>query len=193
MKIFLMKIVQKLKVRIDQLVVGDPLDEKADLGCMISEAQFNKVYEYIEEGINDKELELVTGGLPPKEGWMAQGYYHIPTLFICHNDGCRLSKEEIFGPVLLVSKWSTYDEVIERANNSDYGLAAYVWTESLNNAYKTVNDLEAGWVQVNRGLAQMPGLAYGGYKQSGIGREFALEGMLESYTQLKSVMIELNS
>lgn len=185
--------VEKLANKLSQLKVGNPLDEESDMGSIINKRQFDKVSGFIEEGIKDENVELIMGGLPPKEGPLSQGYYHVPTLFTTKNDKTRLAKEEIFGPVLLIMPWENEEEVIQAANNSSYGLAAFVWTNDTTKALRTAGKIESGWIQINRGGAQMPGLSYGGYKQSGIGREFSLEGMLESYTQVKSIMIDFNN
>ena len=184
--------VEQLANKLGELKVGNPLDEESDMGSIINKKQFDKVCGFIEEGINDENVELLIGGLPPKEGPLAQGYYLQPTLFSCKDNNTRLAKEEIFGPLLLIIPWEDEDEVIRAANNSSYGLAAFIWTNDTKTALRTANRIESGWIQVNRGGAQMPGLSYGGYKQSGIGREFSLEGMLNSYTQVKSIMIDLN-
>lgn len=184
--------VEKLANKLGQLKVGNPLDEESDMGCIINKKQFDKVCGFIQEGINDEDLDLLMGGLPPEEGPLAQGYYLEPTLFVCKNGNTRLAKEEIFGPVLLIMPWDDEDEVIKTANDSSYGLAAFVWTKDVTKALKMANKIESGWIQINRGGAQMPGLSYGGYKQSGIGREFSLEGMLDSFTQVKSIMIDFN-
>lgn len=185
--------VEKLANKLKQLKVGNPLNEDSDMGSIINKKQFDKVSGFIEEGLKDENVNLILGGLPPKEGPMAKGYYHQPTLFVTKDAETRLAKEEIFGPVLLIMPWEYEEEVIRAANNSSYGLAAFVWTNDMTTALRVAGKIESGWVQVNRGGAQMPGLSYGGYKQSGIGREFSLEGMLDSYTQVKSIMIDFNS
>jgi acyl-CoA reductase-like NAD-dependent aldehyde dehydrogenase len=105
----------------------------------------------------------------------------------------RLAREEIFGPVLVVMPWRDDKDAIRMANDSHYGLAAYVWCRDVTMALRTAHAIESGWVQVNQGLGQFPGQSYGGFKQSGIGREFSLEGMLESFTQVKSVTVNLRS
>jgi hypothetical protein len=96
-----------------------------------------------------------------------------------------------FGPVLVAICWSDEAEAIRMANDSHYGLAAYVWTQDIGAGLRTAHAIEAGWVQVNQGGGQVPGMSYGGFKQSGIGREFSLEGMLDSFTQRKSVTVNL--
>lgn len=184
--------IQKLSDRLKRLKVGDPLNEETDMGSIINEKQFQAVCSFIKEGLQHEDVELMMGGLPPSDGPLAEGYYLEPTVFSCQHDQLRLAKEEIFGPVLLVIPWEDEEEVIHMANRSNYGLAAFIWTKNISQALKTANRLEAGWVQINRGGGMMTGHSYGGYKQSGIGREYSLESMLESFTQTKSIMIDFN-
>jgi acyl-CoA reductase-like NAD-dependent aldehyde dehydrogenase len=183
----------KLRKRTAALKIGDPLDEATDIGCIINEKQFRKVCAYIDEGIQRKEGLLIFGGLPPKEGPLSEGYFAIPTVFADTSNDWRLAREEIFGPVLVAIPWRDEADAIRMANDSHYGLAAYVWTHDIGEALRTAHAIESGWVQVNQGLGQQPGHSYGGYKQSGIGREFSLEGMLDSFTQRKNVTVNLNT
>jgi acyl-CoA reductase-like NAD-dependent aldehyde dehydrogenase len=171
--------------------LGDPLDETSDIGTIINEKQFNKVCGYVDEGLKRHEARVVIGGLPPKEGPLSEGYYAIPTIFANVANDWRLAREEIFGPVLVAISWTDEADAIRMANDSHYGLAAYVWSHDIGRALRAAHAIEAGWVQVNQGLGQSPGHSYGGYKESGIGREFSLEGMLESYTQRKNVTVNL--
>ena len=177
--------------KVKALKLGDPLDEASDIGTIINEKQFKKVCGYVEEGLNRREARAVIGGLPPKEGPLSEGYYAIPTIFANAANDWRMAREEIFGPVLVAIPWTDEADAIRMANDSHYGLAAYVWSHDIGRALRAAHAIEAGWVQVNQGLGQTPGHSYGGYKESGIGREFSLEGMLESYTQRKNVTVNL--
>jgi len=184
---------EKLARKTSTLKIGDPLDETSDIGAIINEKQFRKVCGYVEEGLRQPESRLVMGGLPPKEGPLARGYFAIPTLFADVSNDWRIAREEIFGPVLVAIRWHDLTEAIRMANDSHYGLAAYVWTHDIARGLRTAHAIEAGWVQVNQGLGQSPGHTYGGYKQSGIGREFSLEGMLDGFTQRKNVTVNLEA
>jgi len=106
--------------------------------------------------------------------------------------GWRIAREELFGPVLVAVRWGEGVEVIRMANDTHYGLAAYIWSNDITKALRTAHAVEAGWVQINQGSGQVVGQPYGGFKESGLGRENSLEGMLESFTQRKSVTINLN-
>jgi acyl-CoA reductase-like NAD-dependent aldehyde dehydrogenase len=181
----------KLTRKTEALKLGDPLDEATDIGSIINEKQFRKVCGYVDEGLKRKDARLVFGGLPPKDGPLSQGYFAIPTVFADTSNDWRLAREEIFGPVLVAIPWKDEADAIRMANDSHYGLAAYVWTHEIGSALRTAHAIESGWVQVNQGLGQQPGHSYGGYKQSGIGREFSLEGMLDSFTQRKNVTVNM--
>jgi acyl-CoA reductase-like NAD-dependent aldehyde dehydrogenase len=174
-----------------KLRVGDPLAEETDVGAIINERQFNKVCSYIQEGLDQIGSKLLCGGHPRDDKSLGDGYFLRPTIFAQGTNDWRLAREEIFGPVLVAIPWTDEDEVIRMANDSHYGLAAYVWTHDIGKALRAARDIEAGWVQVNQGAGQLPGHSYGGYKQSGLGREFSLAGMLDSFTQTKNITINL--
>ena len=183
----------KLRTKTQALKLGDPLDEATDIGSIINEKQFTKVCSYVAEGLKRADARLVFGGLPPKEGPLSEGYFAIPTVFADASNNWRLAREEIFGPVLVAIPWRDEADAVRMANGSHYGLAAYVWTHDIGVGLRAAHAIESGWVQVNQSGGQTPGHSYGGYKQSGIGREFSLEGMLDSFTQRKNVTVNLNT
>jgi acyl-CoA reductase-like NAD-dependent aldehyde dehydrogenase len=181
----------KISQRLTKLKVGDPLDEATDMGSIINTKQYNRVCEYIQDGMNQPSAKMLIGGLPPKEGPLSEGFFVEPTIIANATNDWRIAREEIFGPVLVVIPWTEEAEAIRMANDSHYGLAAYVWCRDIGKALSAAHAIESGWVQVNRGLGQLPGHSYGGFKMSGIGREFSLEGMIDSFTQRKSVTVSL--
>ena len=181
----------KLAAKLTTLKIGDPVDEATDMGAIINRKQFDRVCSYIEDGLGQKDARLVLGGLPPTAGPLAQGYFVQPTVFAEVRNDWRIAREEIFGPVMVAIPWEDEADAIRMSNDSHYGLAAYVWTHDIAKALRTAHAIESGWIQINQGLGQFPGHSYGGFKQSGIGREYSLEGMLDSFTQRKSVTVNL--
>ncbi len=184
---FLDKLVSKLK----NIKVGNPLDEATDAGSLVNAKQFMRVTNYIREAMESKKGSLLLGGLPPETGPLSQGYFVQPTVFLNLPPEVRMTHEEVFGPVLSVSTWKHESEVIERANDTDYGLAAFIWSRAGAPAIRMAHALEAGWIQINQGGGQQLGQSYGGFKQSGIGREFSIEGMLDSFTDTKQISVNL--
>lgn len=184
---FLEKLIKKLR----SLKIGDPLDESTDMGALINRTQFEKVCSFVEDGIRQKGARLLTGGLPPKEGPLSEGHFMVPTVIGNVRNDWRIAREEIFGPVLVAIPWKEEEEAIRMANESHYGLAAFIWTHDIGKALRTAHRIESGWVQINQGVGIVPGQSYGGFKQSGFGREYSLEGMLDSFTQRKSITVNL--
>jgi acyl-CoA reductase-like NAD-dependent aldehyde dehydrogenase len=181
--------VAKLQAKVAQLVIGDPFDEATDIGTIISEAQLNKVRGYIEQGRQTPGATAHEGGPVPQHEPFAHGFFISPVIFTGIDNTNPVAREEIFGPVACVIPFDTVEEAIAIANDSDFGLAATVWTRDINSALFVVDALQAGFVQVNQAQVAGPNISYGGYKQSGLGRELTLESMLEHFTIGKSIII----
>ena len=167
-------------------VVGDPLDDGVDHGPQIDEEQFNKIMTLIESG-KKEGAKLETGGKPVE---MLKGRFVEPTVFSNVSDNMRIAREEIFGPVQSILKFSTKEEVIERANNTTYGLGAGLFTNDLSTAIEVSARLKAGQVYVNQYLIGGVQVPFGGFKQSGVHREFGLEGMRQYY-EVKAVVVDM--
>lgn len=165
-------VIQKLKDRIDTLIVGDPMDKNTDIGAINSKKQYESISKYLELGINEGTETYQSNCTLPKKG-----YYFPPTLFIDVAQSSRLVQEEIFGPVLTIQTFRTVDEVIQKANNTPYGLAAGVWTDKGSKAFNFTSKLRAGVVWANTYNKFDPTSPFGGYKESGFGREGGLHGL----------------
>lgn len=186
------EVLDKLVATLSRLKVGNPLDEATDMGAIVNNKQFASVQEFLDDGLSSDSVSTVLDGSPATVG-NSDGYYMGPTVFSGADNQWRLSREEIFGPALVAIPWTDHADVVAMANDSHYGLAAYVWTHNLDRALSTAHALETGWVQVNQGGGQMVGQSYGGYKQSGLGREVSLEGMIAGFTQTKQINVRLRT
>ena len=180
---------KRLKARLDKLHIGDPIDPKTHIGSLISTAHMEKVLGYIEIG-KQEGAHLFYGGSRVTKKGLHQGCFVEPTVFTECHDNMRIFKEEIFGPVMSVSTFKTEEEVIARANDTLFGLAAGVFTQNLSRAHRVIAKIQAGTCWINNYNITPIGMPFGGYKQSGIGRENGLAA-IEYYTQLKSVYVEL--
>lgn len=181
------EVLAKLKIAAESMTIADGLDEASTMGPLVSARQYETVTRYIERALDDG-AELITGGKRP-EGF-EQGYYLEPTIFLDREEKTCIAKEEIFGPVLTVMPWSDINDLVDRANNSVYGLAAGIWTNDLSQAHKIAARLEAGSVWINCYNVVDPVSPFGGYKQSGWGREMSHD-VIEAYTETKNVCINL--
>ncbi len=173
--------------RIAKIKQGNPLDTETMIGPQVSQQQVDKIASYVDIGRNEG-AEVLTGGEPAQVGGeFAGGYYYKPTVLRGHNQ-MRVFQEEIFGPVLAVTTFSDYDEAIAIANDTLYGLGAGVWSRNYDLAYRAGRAIKAGRVWTNCYHQYPAGAAFGGYKNSGIGRE-THKMMLEHYTQTKNLLV----
>ncbi|MCB0741590.1 MAG: aldehyde dehydrogenase family protein, partial [Chitinophagaceae bacterium] len=169
----LKEVVRKLKDRLESLIVGDPLDKNTDIGAINSKAQLDVIHKYIDIG-KKEGAEFYQSSCPlPKKG-----YYCRPSLFTNVAQSNRIAQEEIFGPVLAVLSFRTVDEVIEKANNTPYGLSAGVWTDKGAKIFNMTTKMRAGVIWANTFNKFDPSSPFGGYKESGFGREGGLHGLL---------------
>lgn len=180
---------EKLLARVARMRVGDPLDPATQVGALISEAHMAKVLGYIERGMQEG-AELLAGGHRVLDGALARGAFVAPTVFGGCRDGMAIVREEIFGPVMSVLAFDDEDEVVTRANATEYGLAAGVFTADLSRAHRVIARLQAGTCWINAYNVTPVELPFGGMKQSGLGRENG-RAAIDHYTQLKSVYVAL--
>ena len=174
----------------NNITVGDPLDPNTQMGSQVDQGQLRKIMSYVELA-KEEGATIACGGEPCKDGACANGAFMKPTLIVNANNNMRVAQEEIFGPVAVVIKFKTEEEVIAMANDSAYGLGGAVWTRDINRAIRVSRRIETGRMWINTYNAIPEGAPFGGYKSSGIGRE-THKVILEHYTQMKNIMINLS-
>ncbi|MBE1281701.1 MAG: betaine-aldehyde dehydrogenase [Rhodobacteraceae bacterium] len=180
---------KRLVARVRAIRLGDPLDPETQMGPLISQAHMERVLSYMQLGQNEGARLLCGGGRAEGEG-LARGAYVQPTVFSAVTDDMRIAREEIFGPVLSILEFNSEDEVISRANDTDLGLAASVFTRDLKRAHRVIDRIHAGtcWINTHNIIpVEMP---FGGVKKSGVGRENS-RAALDHYSQIKSVYVEM--
>jgi len=182
--------VEKFKAAAEKLVVGDPQDENTNMGPVVSEEHYNKVTSYLDVA-KEENATLVTGGKRPELAeYLQQGFYLEPTIYIQENPKTRLTQEEIFGPIVTIIPFDTEDEALEIANDTQYGLNAVVWTESLTRAHRVSHKVRAGTVWVNCWFVRDLRVPFGGMKNSGIGREGGRYA-IEFFSEPKNICLAL--
>lgn len=184
------KFVPELVKRFNSVTVGNPLDPNTQMGSQIDKRQMNKILSYVKIG-TDEGATLLCGGEQFTENGLEKGCFIRPTLLGNVTNDMRVAKEEIFGPVACIIKFKSEDEVIEMANDSEYGLGGAVFTNDINRAVRISRAIETGRVWINTYNAIPEGAPFGGYKKSGIGRE-THKVILEHYTQMKNILINLS-
>jgi aldehyde dehydrogenase len=177
--------------RVRKIKVGNPLDPATMMGPQVSQDQMDKILNYVRIGNEEGAKCLIGGARAELDGDLAKGYFLQPTVFTGHNK-MRIFQEEIFGPVLSVTTFKTLDEAVAIGNDTVYGLGAGVWSRNINNCYRVGRAIKAGRCWTNCYHVYPAGAAFGGYKESGFGRETHKQ-MLEHYQQTKNVLVSYST
>jgi aldehyde dehydrogenase (NAD+) len=185
------EVIQKLAAMTEQIKLGNPLDPGTGMGPLVSEQQMETVLSYIQSGL-DEGARLVCGGKRANGPGLDNGYYIEPTIFADVTNDMKIAREEIFGPVLSIIPFSTEEEAIEIANDTIYGLSAGIWTRDVVKANQLATKIKAGTIWINDWHMFRNDAPFGGYKQSGVGRELGKEA-LDEYTQVKHVHTALTN
>jgi betaine-aldehyde dehydrogenase len=183
------KFVELLKRKTSNFKVGDPSKDSTDMGPLISEKQRQRVEDYVHSGI-EEGAKLVCGGRKPVDRNLADGWFFEPTIFDGVHQDMRICKEEIFGPVICVSSYSTINEAIEKANDTIYGLASSVWGSDIRDCMHIARELDFGTVWINEHGVLASEMPHGGFKQSGFGKDLSLQSM-EDFTRIKHIYVDL--
>ncbi len=183
------RVIEAIRARIVRFKPGLPTDPRTTMGAVVSQAQYDRVLGYIASA-KAEGATLVCGGGPPDDPALAGGLYVEATIFADVTPSMTIAREEIFGPVLSILKWRDAEAMLEQVNGVEYGLTCSIWTNDISVAHRTASRVEAGFVWVNEVAKHFLGAPFGGYKQSGIGREECLEELM-AFTQEKNIHIRL--
>jgi acyl-CoA reductase-like NAD-dependent aldehyde dehydrogenase len=184
------KFIEEASKRFNSVKIGMPWEPDAQMGSQVNEGQAKKIMSYIEIG-KEEGARVACGGARATDGDLANGAYVQPTLLVDVKNSMRVAQEEIFGPVAVVIKFHDEKDVIEMANDSEYGLGGAVWTKDINRAIRVARAVETGRMWVNTYNSLPEKAPFGGYKKSGIGRE-THKMLLNNYSQVKNIFIDLS-
>ena len=180
------RFVESFVAKAEKLKLGDPLDPATQMGSLISPSHLDRVHSYVELG-KSEGAEVLTGGSKPGNG-LEKGNFYLPTVLTGVDNKARVAQEEIFGPVVTIMPFKTEADAIQLANDVVYGLAGTIWTNNVGRAHRVAGAIKSGVITINTPFTAFPGLPFGGYKQSGFGRELSMHA-LDLYTELKSVLM----
>jgi betaine-aldehyde dehydrogenase len=172
---------------VSALKIGLPTDRDTEMGCLSSQAQFDKTMAYIDHGLRGG-ARLLHGGKRPADPRLSRGFFVEPTVFADVTDDMRIARDEIFGPVVSLLRWSDEADLLKRVNALEVGLTASIWTRDLDRAHRLASRVESGYVWINDAATHYVGVPFGGYKQSGLGREESIEELL-ACTQIKNINV----
>jgi betaine-aldehyde dehydrogenase len=183
------RVVASVVERVKLIRPGIPTDPSTKMGAIVSKVQHDKILRYIGYGIDDG-AQLLAGGKIPEDPSLAKGFFVEPTVFAGVTPDMRIAREEIFGPILSILRWNDEDDLYRAINDVEYGLTASIFTSGLANAHRAAARIEAGYIWINNTSLHFVGVPFGGFKQSGIGREESIDELL-AFTQQKNVNITL--
>ena len=184
-------VLRKVKEKAAYYKPGIPTDPSTTMGAIVSKAQYDRVLHYLDAAKKDG-ARLIHGGGRPADSKLAKGFFVEPSIYADCTTNMKIAREEIFGPVLAIFKWSDEKSMIDQVNNVEYGLTCSIWTNDISIAHSTAAEVEAGFIWINETSKHFLGAPFGGYKQSGIGREECIEEMF-AFTQEKNIHVRLRT
>lgn len=182
-------LIPELVGKVSALKIGDALDEEVDVGAVINSERYGEIRCYVAEA-EVRGARFLVGRTPDAD---PAGFHPVPTILADVDNNWRVAREEVFGPIMVAIPFNTEADVIRMANDTHYGLAAFLFTHDASRIVRMTRAIDAGWIQINQGGGQIPGMSYGGTKQSGTGSEYSIEGALEGYTYRKCVTINVEA
>jgi acyl-CoA reductase-like NAD-dependent aldehyde dehydrogenase len=182
-------VLERVVARVASMRVGDPMDPEINMGPLNSAQQLKKTLGFVETA-QQQGARLMTGGRRPKGSGFDRGFWVEPTVYADVKPGMRLWQEEVFGPILSIGRWSSFEDAVEKANSTEYGLTAAIWTKDIGNALNMARRVRSGHLWINGCSSHFLGVPFGGMKNSGVGREEGIEEMF-SYTEAKTINVML--